>query len=120
MHHFSKFAFQIRTFQSNLEQISPFQNTRYSTTNRIAPLAVRSLAASAPAHGDGTLTGTEVIQLAQPITELPLANARKEQRPQVFTIAQYVTNSCYPIGQAVKQPETLIGRGNCKLILKTP
>ncbi|GFW49394.1 hypothetical protein TNCV_3059011 [Trichonephila clavipes] len=52
------------------------------------------------------------------ITELPLENAGKEQRPQVFTLIQHVTNSCYPMGQAVNQPEVLIGRWNCKLILK--
>ncbi|GFV68763.1 hypothetical protein TNCV_694311 [Trichonephila clavipes] len=89
------------------------------TTNRRVPLAVRSLAAFTPAHGDGTPTGTEVIQLVQqPITELPLANAGKEQRPQVFTLTHNVTNSCYPIGEAVNQPEVLIRQGHCKLILK--
>ncbi|GFV52173.1 hypothetical protein TNCV_5070941 [Trichonephila clavipes] len=92
---------------SSLEQIT--------TTNRRAPLAVRPLEALALGHGDGTPPGTKVIALAQqPITELPLAHAGKQRALHDFTHTQHATNSCYPIGQAVRPPEALIGRKSCK------
>ncbi|GFW90352.1 hypothetical protein TNCV_2122151 [Trichonephila clavipes] len=65
--------------------ISGQLEARYTTTNRRAPLAVRPLEALAPGQDDGNPPGTDVTSLPQqPITEIPLANSGKEQRPQEF------------------------------------
>ncbi|GFV97722.1 uncharacterized protein TNCV_2313081 [Trichonephila clavipes] len=90
---------------------------RYTTTNRRAPLAIRPLEALVPGQDDGAPSETKVTSLPQqPSTELPLANAGKEQRPQDFSLKQHTTNSCYPIGQAVRSSKALrpLGRGSCK------
>ncbi|GFU20475.1 hypothetical protein TNCV_2522181 [Trichonephila clavipes] len=88
---------------------------RYTTTNRRAPLAVRPLEALAPGQDYGTPTRTGVTLLPQQlITELPFANTGKKQRPLDISLTQHATNSYYPIGQAVRPPEDLIGRGSCK------
>ncbi|GFW48404.1 hypothetical protein TNCV_1109661 [Trichonephila clavipes] len=76
--------------KKNTIKNSQSQTPRYSSANRRAPLNVRTLAASDPAHGDGTPSGIEVIPLTQlPITELPLANAGEKQSNTSFHITQH-------------------------------
>ncbi|GFT34668.1 hypothetical protein TNCV_1536061 [Trichonephila clavipes] len=94
--------------QITWSQHSNYLGVRYTLTNTRAPLTVQPLEALAPRKGDGTPTGTEVTPLTQhPITKLPLANAGKEHGSHNFS--QHNTISCYPIGQAVRSPEALIG-----------
>ncbi|GFU62483.1 hypothetical protein TNCV_2594161 [Trichonephila clavipes] len=99
---------------------SKSKNTTYSSANRRAPKAVRTPAASDPEHGDGTPPRTEVLLLAQhPIRELPLLT--RERRVSLnYTPTQHATISCYPIGQAVNQPEAPIGRRFLQIGDKSP
>ncbi|PRD31527.1 UNVERIFIED_CONTAM: hypothetical protein NCL1_23291 [Trichonephila clavipes] len=54
------------------------QTSRNSSTNRRAPLTRRTLEASDPVHGDGTIPGTEVTTLTQRlIRKLPLATRER-------------------------------------------
>ncbi|GFX58124.1 hypothetical protein TNCV_4048821 [Trichonephila clavipes] len=113
---FKKHAPPLPAFKGSAKfAYSDADKVRYSSTNRRAPLTVWNLEALAPGTDDGTPPGTEVTSLTQqPVKELLLANAGKEQRSQYLSLTQHYTNSCYPISQAFRSAEALIGRESCK------
>ncbi|GFU13346.1 uncharacterized protein TNCV_3843391 [Trichonephila clavipes] len=62
----------------NIKDLDQSQTSRNSSTNRRAPLTRRTLEASDPVHGDGTIPGTEVTTLTQRlIRKLPLATRER-------------------------------------------
>ncbi|GFW71761.1 hypothetical protein TNCV_219751 [Trichonephila clavipes] len=77
-----------------------------------SPLDVRTLAASDPTHGDGTPSGSEVIQLTQrPMTELPLAMRERSNRAQDLTPQNTSRLAATPLDRQSASPRLSLAEG---------